>query len=244
MLMQRKTRFEFILAVPGSAGKYGLLAEPTAQKAPLGRIPVLEEVRDLTEPVVLAESAAIMSYLAASHGWTDLYPTALSARGQVDSYCHWHHGATRALSSIAIPHIRPDEFPEAFKAGSMERRRERAAEALRLLDEHWIGEGHFIARQAAPTIADFLAYGEVGQMLPEYTGLMDLSSYRNVVGWVARMQSLEGYAAAHASLLELGALKAPQEYDHPQPLLKRLGAATKAGLKAYADAQAGYEQSS
>ena len=237
MLMQRKCRFEYILAVPGSVGKYGLLAETTIKKAPLGRIPVLE---DCEANVTLAESPAIMAYVAGCQGWEDLYPVDLITRAAVDAYCHWHHGGTRALSSIMIPHVRPDEFPEAFGPASMERRRKRGAAALRLLDEHWIGDGQFIARQPTPTIADFLAFGEVGQMLPEYTGLIDLSPYRSVLSWAARMQSLDGYTAAHASLVELGPLKPPHECDHPVPLLKRLGAATKAGLNAYADEQARY----
>ena len=52
--------------------------------------------------VRLTESAAILSYLADTHRWGDLYPTDKAARAKVDEYLHWHHGGVRSFSKVQL----------------------------------------------------------------------------------------------------------------------------------------------
>ena len=73
-------------------------------------------------------------------------------------------------------------------------------------------------------------YEEVGQLGPKFTNTFDLQPYPKVCAWCARMEELPFFEEAHAALTELGDLtKAPLEP-------KRLGVATKVGLKALAAA--------
>lgn len=68
------------------------------------------------------------------------------------------------------------------------------------------------------------------------TQLLDINAFENLSSWMDRMSQLPFHKEAHTALTELGNLVE----DSDIPIAKRLGSATKAGLKALAEAQQQY----
>ena len=227
-LLQKKVPFQVALTVPAMKTKMGAQHPSFLEKAPLGSVPVIEE---LDSGYVLWESPAILAYLAESRGWDDLYPTAPEAKGRVNAYMHWHHTNTRTLANTVKPFLRPDlgVATDAQLADC----RQSAASTLEVFGKVWLAQGHFIAGAPSATVADLLAYGEVSQLLPEYCNSMPGTPIdTSVLDWCKRMQGLPHHDAVNACLSELGDVTAPNDLDMP----KRLGQATKVGLKAIAAA--------
>jgi glutathione S-transferase len=226
-MLQKKSPFAVAMAVPGSKGKSGCLAEPFLSMNPLGTIPTIEE----EDGFVLFESPAIMAYLADSRGWEDVYPKAPRKRAKIDSYLHWHHSGTRSLAAVAAQFLRPDLADDPV----MEKGRAAAGKTLDRLSQVWLSESPFIAGSPTPSIADLLAYEEVMQLLPGAFNLLDAPLEPKLNAWVERMQGLPLHDEVHASCFALGDLRRPND----TPMAKRLGAATKIGIEALAKAQAG-----
>ena len=80
-----------------------------------------------------------------------------------------------------------------------------------------------------PTIADISAYAEIGQMLPHYTDVFDLSEFPHICSWLQRMSKLGGYEAAHCALKELGSIK------DEAPEIESMKKSTIAGAKAISE---------
>jgi len=230
-LMQHKVPFKVEVTVPGSTGKAGSKAEPFISK-PMGRlgmIPMIEEESGFT----LAESPAILTYLAETRGWP-LLPSAAAERARISSFMHWHHSGTRTIASVFANYVRPDM---KCSEDELSKRLAKAAQTLETLQNVWLADGGFIAGQASATIADFVCYEEVTQVQPHYLNLgVDLTPFPKVVAWCERMSALPMHDEAHVALSALGDLRTPNEVALP----KRLSEATKAALKAYAEAQKAY----
>jgi glutathione S-transferase len=225
--LQKRVPFEVQLVVPGMSNKSGSRGETYLRLNPLGTVPTLED-----DGVVVVESAAMLSYLANKHQWADLYPPAPAARARVDSFMHWHHAGTRTIAGgFAVPYLRPD-LAKALGEDGLEKAKKSAVNALQLLETLWLASGPFVAADH-PTLADLLAYEEVAQVAPNFFNIVDLAAYPRVESWLARMAALPYHEEAHAALSALGDLTA----EHEQPLMKRMGLASKAGLAAIAAAQ-------
>ena len=124
--LQKRLPFEVKLCVPGSSGKGGSRSDPFLALNPSGTVPLLQD-GELT----LAQSPAIMCYLANRHGWKSLYPADHAKRAGVDSYLHWHHSNTRRLAFlfaqigalVSVPHLphaglSSEQFSPSFSCGS------------------------------------------------------------------------------------------------------------------------------
>lgn len=107
---------------------------------------------------------------------------------------------------------------------------------LESLDSAWLKDKDFLAGTQEHSIADILAYEEVAQAY--MTSVLDLGEYPNIQKWVERMKLVPHHDAAHASLTALGSLVPNDGND--TPMMKRLGGATKEGMKAFKDAQASF----
>ena len=107
---------------------------------------------------------------------------------------------------------------------------------LSLLDQAWLKDSEYIASEHY-SIADILAYEEIAQatLTGVVTGLE--KDYPNLEAWCNRMKSKDFYQEAHQSLTTLGSLT---DQSNDTPMMKRLGAATKEGMKAIQEAQATY----
>ena len=75
--LQKRLPFEVNLIVPGMASKMGSKGPAYLKLNPTGTVPTLED-----DGVVVLESAAMLSYLANKHQWTDLYPQEAAARAR------------------------------------------------------------------------------------------------------------------------------------------------------------------
>jgi len=230
-LLQKRTPFQIQITVPGAANKMGSLHESflNLTRGRTGVVPVLQ----VNGEAAISESPAILTYLCETHGWTDeLYaPPGTLAKAQIDSYLHWHHSNTRRIAELTMPYTRPD-----LNATVTDQQQEHAHKVLSLLDQAWLKNSEYIAGdQNHHSIADILAYEEIAQAT--LTDVLTLSDYPNLAAWCQRMETKDFYEEAHQSLKTLGSLT---DASNETPMMKRLGAATKEGMKAIQAAQATY----
>ena len=231
-LLQHKIPFKVEICVPGSTAKAGSRAEPFLSKGfgALGNVPMIEEP---SSGFTLAESPAILSYLAETQQW-GMLPTSADDRAKVSSFMHWHHSGTRTLASVFANYVRADK---RCSAEELEQRMAKASATLATVETVWLADAPFLAGQPHATVADLLAYEEVVQMRPEYLNLgIDFEPLPKVRAWCDRMRALPFHDEAHTALAVLGDLRTPSDVS----MAKRLGEATKAALKAITAAQVAY----
>ena len=153
--LQKRLPFEVNLVVPGMESRIGSKGPAYLRLNPTGTVPTLED-----DGVVVLESAAMLSYLANKHQWTDLYPQEAAARARVDSFMHWHHQGTRTVAAgFAVPYLRP-ELAKALGEDGLAKAKRTALDALQLLETHWLATDPYVAA-SHQTVADLLAYEEV-----------------------------------------------------------------------------------
>ncbi|QET04805.1 MULTISPECIES: glutathione S-transferase family protein [Cupriavidus] len=144
-----------------------------------GQVPVLVDGSD-----VIADSNAILVYLAKKLGKTDWLPEAPLQAAAV------HRWLSIAAGEIAYG-------PAAARLITVFGARYNADEViarshaiLKLIEAEL--EGNTFLALGHPTIADVALYGYIARA-PE--GNVDLSAYRNVNGWLQRIESLPGFIA-------------------------------------------------
>ena len=153
--LQKRLPFEVNLVVPGMESRIGSKGPAYLRLNPTGTVPTLED-----DGVVVLESAAMLSYLANKHQWTDLYPQEAAARARIDSFMHWHHQGTRTVAAgFAVPYLRP-ELAKALGEDGLAKAKRAALDALQLLETHWLATDPYVAA-SHQTVADLLAYEEV-----------------------------------------------------------------------------------
>jgi glutathione S-transferase len=236
-LLQQKVPFTVKLIVPGATTSIGSRHESFLAKTvgQTGKVPILEILTDNADAPTwtISESPAILTFLCERQGDSStLYaPPASRQKALIDSYMHWHHEGTRAaMTQLTVPFLRPD-LPLSVTNQS----RQSVGRTLSKLDQAWLKDTLFLTSNERPSIADLLAYEEIAQAT--MTGILEEltpDNYPRLYDWVSRMQELPFHTEAHAALKALGSLAEESEV----PLAKRLGIATKAGLKALEDAQA------
>ncbi|KAL3933992.1 MAG: hypothetical protein SGPRY_000035 [Prymnesium sp.] len=223
--VMKRLRVEVQVAVPGSPAKMGSRSDSYLKLSPAGKVPVLED-----GDFALAESPAILEYLAMKHGWSELYPAEPAERASLSALMHWHHTNTRQMSAFLAVKLRPDLL-QSMGADALDRQKAKGLKALELLENSFLASSPFLGRRSEPSIADLLVYEDVGPLGSRFTGLVDISQYPKVDAWCMRMEGLHGYDAVHASVVELGDIS--QKSVDP----RALGKATKVGLKALHEAQ-------
>jgi glutathione S-transferase len=197
MLLLKKMPFECIPTNPGSKGENGSRHPVYLAKNPSGTIPCLEEV---DTGYTLGECHAIMTYLCQKHGWTDLYPDDLQARGKVDWYLNFHHRNIRDASGMVAPKIRKDlNIPELMQFVALNT----FTNGLKTLEKGCLQKTAFITGSDL-TIADLSAYGESWQLQARFTNLFDFEPFPNVKRWLNEMQGIPFHDEAHVVLTELG----------------------------------------
>ena len=224
-LLQHQMSFDIQLCVPGATSRIGSLHESFLQKSRTGTVPLME-----TNGLFIGESPVILSYLAETQpNWSSVYaPPGTARKVMIDSYLHWHHTGTRSLATLSAIHLRPD-----MKLAVTETNRSEILQKLAVLNDAWLTENYIAGNDLS--IADFMAYEEIAQLY--MTGLLEeLPEYPNVHRWVQQMEQLPYHKEAHVALTTLGNLAEPNEVT----LTKRLGAATKAGIDAFQQAQKSY----
>ncbi len=198
LMLYKRLPFEMALINPGSKGETGSRNPAYLAKNPGGTIPMIEET---DTGFTLGEAHAIMCYLSNQHGWDDVYPTDFRARAQVDWYLHYHHRNVREASAgLVAPKIRKDlDIPESVQ----QEKRATFTRALEAMETGWLATSRFLVGET-PTLADFAAYVEIGQLQPGFTNVYDFAPFANVRGWLDDMKRLDGHDTAHVVLVGIG----------------------------------------
>ena len=198
LLFLKKVPFEMVLINPGSKGETGSRNPAFLAKNPSGTIPCIEETET---GFTLGEAHAIMTYLARTRGWSDVYPEDEQTRARIDAYLHFHHRNIREASvGLVAPKIRKDlNIPEAIQEGA----RRNLTAALKTLESGSLSNHRFLVGDNV-TLADLAAYVEIGQLQPQFTNVFDLSTFKHVSRWLADMTEVDGHDDVHAVLTELG----------------------------------------
>lgn len=153
---------------------------------PLAQVPVLE----LDDGRMLAESMAILFYLAQGTAWL---PAERFAQAGVLTWLSFEQALhMRPLAQLRLHlSLRRDKAPDD---ADMKSCRAEAHEALRLLDQRLAhqGERAWVASEAAPTIADVALYPYT-RMAP--LGGIELEQYPRLSPWLRRIEELGGYQA-------------------------------------------------
>ncbi|MGB1237402.1 MAG: glutathione S-transferase family protein [Pseudomonadales bacterium] len=142
-----------------------------------GQVPVLED-----GPTVIADSNAILVYLAKKYGRTDWLPEEPVAAAQVQRWLSVAAGqiafgpAAARLITLFGAQLDADEVQQ------------RAVQVLTTIDAELSGRGFIVGEQ--PTIADVALYSYIASA-PE--GNVDLSPYAAVNAWLARIEALPGF---------------------------------------------------
>ena len=218
LLLYKRLPFDMVLINPGSKGETGSRNPAFLAKNPAGTIPTIEEP---DTGFTLGEAHAIMCYLSNQHGWHDVYPIDPQQRAKVDWYLHYHHRNVRDASiGLVAPKIRKDlNFPEAI----LQSAQSNLARALKTLDSTWLAQSRYLAGPQ-PTLADFAAYVEIGQLQPCFTNLQAFDAFPNLSRWLEDMQRIEGHDEVHTPLSVLGAI------DRESPSMDTIKNANKAGF--------------
>jgi len=160
--------------------------EPFISINPNRLVPVLED-GDLT----LTESATILRYLTDKYDMPE-YPKDLKKRAKVNEIMDWFNsnfyrdwGYNLCYPQLFPHHKRPSEEGHkiAIQWGS-----EKSAFWLKVLNDHWLGDGRPYLAGNEITIADYLggSITALGDMIR-----LDYSKYPNVERWLQRVKKLE-----------------------------------------------------
>ena len=220
LLFLKKAPFEMVLINPGSKGETGSRNPAFLAKNPSGTIPCIEETET---GFTLGEAHAIMTYLARTRGWTDVYPEDEQTRATIDAYLHYHHRNIREASvGLVAPKIRKDlNIPEAIQEGAGRN----LTAALKTLESGSLSNHRFLVGDNV-TLADLAAYVEIGQLQPQFTNVFDLSIFPNVSRWLDDMTKVDGHDDVHTVLAELGDISAVA------PTMEKIKNANKMALSA------------
>jgi len=198
LMLYKRAPFEMVLINPGSKGDNGSRHPDYLAKNPGGTIPTIE---DPATGFALGEAHAIMAYLCNVNGWDDVYPNDPQERAKVDWYLNYHHRNVRdASTGLVAPKIRKDlDIPDSVQ----DRAKRIFTAGLTTLEERPLANGRFIAGDQL-TIADLSAYGEIGQLQPQFTKVFEFDDFPNVQRWLADMQQAPFHDEAHTVLAEIG----------------------------------------
>lgn len=227
----KKLPFQVKVAVPGSTSQMGSKSQNFLRMSPTGTVPVLQD-----GGLSLSESPAILEYLATKYQWSDLLPSEPSERAVLSAVMHWHHSNTRQLSAYFAEKVRPDLL-ETTGAAAFTVRKHDGVKALNLMENWLLADSPFLAGRSNPSIADFLLYEEVGPLGNKFANLLQLEAYPRIAKWCSEMERQPAFESAHAAIRVLGDISGSHKVDH-----KLIGAATKSGLKALADAVASVQR--
>ena len=200
---------------------------------PRGTIPSIDD-----DGVVLWESHAILVYLSEKHGWNDLWPTDLVHRSRVNQYLHFHHRNTRELviqwSRALWPSVfgRRDPDEAWLRRNTFPGLTNNAGVVTRTLEiiDGMLAHAEHIAGPGGLTLADIVAYEELGQNQAAYANCTDYSAYENIRRWFDTMAAAPAHAEAHAVWGLIG------DVNRIQGGMSTIVAANKAAARVWRDA--------
>lgn len=152
-----------------------------------GQVPVLDD-----DGTVIADSNAILVYLAQRYGDGRWMPTAPADQAQVQRWLSVAAGqlADSAMKARLVTVFDAPLEPEPLIA--------KAHALLEVMEAH-LAQRLYLAT-AAPTVADIALYTYIAHA-PE--GNVSLQPYPNVRAWLGRIEALEGFVAMPATAVGL-----------------------------------------
>ena len=162
--------------------------EPFISINPNRLVPVLED-----GDFRLTESSSILKYLADRFNLPE-YPKDLKKRAKVNEIMDWFN--TNFYRDYAYGMAYPQIFPHHKRPSdesqkvTVEWGKERSANWLKILNDHWIGPNRQYLTGDTITIADYFGIGllTLGEIIH-----CDFSNYPNVARWVANMKKLKSW---------------------------------------------------
>ncbi|MBG7622562.1 glutathione S-transferase [Herbaspirillum sp. AP02] len=178
----RAVLFASLLGLDAELVEVDLAAGANRQPAflalnPFGQVPVLED-----EGVVIADSNAILIYLAKKAGRSDWLPEDAQGAATVQ---RWLSVAAGELAYGPAAARLVTVFGAAFNAEEVIKR---AHVLLNRMEQH-LGQRTWLAAEH-PTVADVAVYSYLARA-PE--GNVDLSGYPAVIAFLARIEALPGF---------------------------------------------------
>jgi len=182
--------------------------EPFASFNPNRLVPVLED-GDLR----LTESSAILKYLADKFDLPS-YPKDLRQRAKVNEMMDWFN--TNFYRDFGYGWIYPQLFPhhrrpdDAVQQATVAWGKERAKNWLKVLNDHWLGDGRPYLCGEQITIADYfgaslLTLGEIIRC--------DFSAWPNVARWLGNMKRLPSWPKVNEALYGFAEAVKDQKFD-------------------------------
>ncbi|GMH40943.1 hypothetical protein BSKO_08847 [Bryopsis sp. KO-2023] len=180
------------------------------EKNPLGKVPFYEEA----DGFGLAESAAILSYLAELHEdivpdhW---FPKDLKRRAKVNSVCHWYQTALRPGAAYTVRLLILKHGASATRMDFVDHYHQLLNDSLRVMDTHFLSDSPFLCGDM-PSIADLLCACELDQLFwldatpaGPYSKEI-LQPWGNVRAWMDRIHAFCGpqYKSVNESLQYVG----------------------------------------
>ncbi|MEO0820109.1 MAG: glutathione S-transferase [Pseudomonadota bacterium] len=156
---------------------------------PLGQVPVLQD-----GDTVVADSNAILVYLAESRGRTDWYPTDPALRAEIQ---RWLSVAANQIANGPAA----ARLVTVFGAGlDHEAAKEKAHAILGVVEGALAARGWLVGERAS--IADLALYSYIAHA-PE--GDVSLEPYPAIRAWLARIEALEGFVPMQRTAAGLAA---------------------------------------
>jgi glutathione S-transferase len=172
---------------------------------PNGLVPFLVD-----DDFSLGESSAILRYLADKFG-ARAYPSELKTRARVNEALDWFNTQFHecyclfaCYPHMGVPHgADPDLLKSLITYGEAH-----AGRWLTILDEHMLGDRAYVCGHEI-SLADYLgaSFVRLGEL-----GDFDLSPYRNIRRWLARLNARPHWDAGYAGFQGLvAAIRAPTQ---------------------------------
>lgn len=157
----------------------------------------------------LAEVSAIMQYLCEKYGWNQWWPIAndpasRQKRARIAEFLSSHHHTTRLISHKLVRPL----FMAGGKLISAEVKdsnMKAANKILKRFEAAFLKSGSYVNGMTEPTIADLVAYSEIGQLI-HFDIIPSFNDYPLVKQWAGRMSQLPHYEDVHKSNKKLGAM--------------------------------------
>ena len=148
----------------------------------------------------LAEGSAILQYLCEKYGWNDWWPigndeATRHKRAKIAEFLSSHHHTTRL---VAHEITRPLFFGKEITAEMRQEHVKSANRILKRFEGAFLKEGPYINAMPSPTIADLIAYCEIGQLL-HFDILPNFDAYPAVKVWASKMSALPLHDDVHSS---------------------------------------------
>jgi glutathione S-transferase len=159
---------------------------------PAGQVPAIDD-----DGFILAEGAAILTYLTESRSLNNVYPTDVKQRAKVNYWLHWNHHNTRQ-STFKL--LRPLFFKQAVTSEG----RVSFANAVSILESH-LSTSTFLVGNSL-TLADYFILPELDQVQWMGAAVFDYTPYPNVLRYLETVKgaigSYDKYAAPAKSIID------------------------------------------